>query len=56
MKSWVMRALATSALGALAVLLLAAATAPAPKASGLQPDKVVIISTTDVKGKTSPCG
>ncbi len=40
---------------ALAVLLLAGA---ATKASGpiQQPDKLVILSTTDVKGKTSPCG
>ncbi len=22
----------------------------------LQPDKLIILSTTDVKGKTSPCG
>lgn len=44
-----------SALAMLAVLLLAGA---ASKAAGpvLQPDKLIILSTTDVKGKTSPCG
>jgi hypothetical protein len=31
--------------------LAAAANAPV-----LQPDKLVILSTTDVKGETSPCG
>jgi hypothetical protein len=44
-----------AALAALSVLLLAAA---ATRAAGpvMQPDKLVILSTTDVKGKTSPCG
>ena len=56
MTSWVMRALASLTLGALAVLLVAAAVAPAGSAANLQPDKVVIVTTTDVKGKTSPCG
>ena len=31
---------------------LTAASAPSVK----QPDKLIILSTTDVKGKTSPCG
>lgn len=47
------RALA-AVLAVLAVVLTAGATAKTP--SVLQPDKLVILSTTDVKGKTSPCG
>ena len=30
--------------------------ASAPKQALLEPDKLLILSTTDVKGKTSPCG
>ena len=30
--------------------------ATAPKTPQLEPDKLVILSTVDVKGKTSPCG
>jgi hypothetical protein len=56
MTSWVMRTLASVALGVLAVLLLAAASAPARNPAKAQTDKVVIVTTTDVKGKTSPCG
>ena len=42
---------------ALAVLaLLAIAGANALSDANKQPDKLVILSTTDVKGKTSPCG
>ena len=52
MKSLAVRLFA-AVLALLAVMLLAAA---AKKASVLQPDKLVILSTTDVKGKTSPCG
>ena len=36
------------------VALLAGAATRAAKV--LEPDKLVILSTTDVKGKTSPCG
>ena len=36
-------------------LVLAGASAPKSTAT-LQPDKLIILSTTDVKGKTSPCG
>jgi hypothetical protein len=43
-----------TALGLLA--LLAAVGATALSDSTRQPDKLVILSTTDVKGKTSPCG
>ncbi len=40
------------ALAALAVM----AGAASKSAAVLQPDKLIILSTTDVKGKTSPCG
>jgi 2',3'-cyclic-nucleotide 2'-phosphodiesterase (5'-nucleotidase family) len=43
----------------LAALLPAASLAPAAPAAAdgpLQPDKLVILSTTDAKGKTGPCG
>ena len=36
--------------------MLAVAGATALSDSTRQPDKLVILSTTDVKGKTSPCG
>lgn len=51
------RALATAAFAA--NLLLAAATAHAqgaPAASAAPADRLVILSTSDVKGKTMPCG
>ena len=54
MKNLVPRSLAAAVLAALVCLLLAGARAPEP--STLQPDKLVILSTTDVKGKTDPCG
>lgn len=54
MKTLVSRILATAVLAAIAWLLLAGASPP--KTSTLQPDKLIILSTTDVKGKTSPCG
>ena len=41
-------------LALLAMLALAGGAALAD--SIRQPDKLVILSTTDVKGKTSPCG
>jgi len=54
MKSVASRILASLVLATLASLLLAGAGAP--KASIKEPNKLVILSTTDVKGKTSPCG
>ena len=54
MKSLAIRALASAVLLALVWVMLAAATAP--QGPPLEPDKLVILSTTDVKGKTSPCG
>jgi len=55
MKSWATRLSAGLALAMVLWIALAGATAPA-KAPKLQPNKLVILSTTDVKGKTSPCG
>jgi len=48
------RLLPSAALALVAMLLLVAASTPTslPK----QSDKLIILSTTDVKGKTSPCG
>ena len=54
MKSSFARVLACAVLVLAAWLALAGATsAPGPVK---QPDKLVILSTVDVKGKTSPCG
>lgn len=52
MKSLSSRILASLFLAVLAWLTLAGATTPAIKNA----DKLVILSTADVKGKTSPCG
>ena len=54
MKSLANRVLAAVVLATIAWVLLAAA--PAPQGNSLEPDKLIILSTTDVKGKTSPCG
>jgi len=54
MKTLAARILASTVLAILAWLVLAGATAS--KSSGKEPDKLVILSTADVKGKTSPCG
>ena len=54
MKPLVSRILAGVVLALVAWLALAGAAAP--KKPLLQPKKLVIMSTTDVKGKTSPCG
>ena len=52
MKSFAPRLLASALLAVLAWLALAGATkAPAPSA-----DKLVILSTADVKGEVKPCG
>jgi hypothetical protein len=53
MKSLAPRLLASLVLAILAWLVLAGATARGPIKD---PDTLVILSTTDVKGKTSPCG
>jgi hypothetical protein len=54
MKSIVSKTFALAAMLALAIVAMQAATAA--NAPLLQPDKLVILSTVDVKGKTSPCG
>ncbi len=54
MKTVAARILASALLAVVAWLVLAGATAS--KGSGKEPDKLVILSTADVKGKTSPCG
>ena len=53
MKWFASRNLATAVLAVLAVfMLMGASSEKAP----MQPNKLIILSTTDVKGKTSPCG
>ena len=47
------RLLAAMVIAMVSWIVLAGATAKAPV---LQPDKLIILGTTDVKGKTSPCG
>jgi hypothetical protein len=54
MKTTLSRILATALLAAVAWVLLAGARAP--RGNLLEPDKLVILSTNDVKGKTDPCG
>jgi len=54
MKVFVSR-MAIAVLAALAAWMLLVGAAPA-KTTVLAPDKLVIASTTDVKGKTSLCG
>ena len=45
-----------SAAAALAIVLLVATSSSGSRGPILQPNKLVILSTTDVKGKTGPCG
>ena len=52
MKSFVLRLVAAAVVMAIAVALIGAA-APAKM---LEPGKLIILSTTDVKGKNEPCG
>jgi hypothetical protein len=54
MKTLLSRILATALLAAFAWVLLAGASAP--RGSALEPNKLVILSTNDVKGKIDPCG
>ena len=53
MKSPILRLVAAASVLALAAALLGAA---APSGKVLEPSKLVILSTTDVKGKNEPCG
>ncbi|HEY2955066.1 MAG TPA: hypothetical protein VGK89_07445 [Candidatus Eisenbacteria bacterium] len=54
MKSLSIRVLAAAVMALIAWVLLAAATAP--QGTALEPDKLIILSTTDVKGEVAPCG
>ncbi len=54
MKTLLSRIMATALIAAVAWVLLAGASAP--RQNILEPDKLVILSTNDVKGKTDPCG
>jgi len=54
MKDLASRFRAAAVLAILALLALAGANALSDSIQ--QPDKLVILSTTDAKGKTSPCG
>ncbi|MBI1798612.1 MAG: hypothetical protein HYR73_02875 [Candidatus Eisenbacteria bacterium] len=54
MKSLTSRLAIAAVLAVTAWLSLVGTTGP--KAPVLQPDKLIILSTTDVKGKTGPCG
>jgi len=54
MKTLPSRILAAAVLAAVAWVLLAGASAP--RGTPLEPDKLVILSTSDVKGKNDPCG
>lgn len=51
-----LRALASVSLGVLAVLVMLGAAAPTKPAPPSSSGKLVLVSTSDVKGKTSPCG
>lgn len=53
MKSLASRLAASAVIAAIAWLTLAGATAPK---SVMEPNKLVILSTTDVKGEFKPCG
>ena len=52
MKSFIPRLLAAAVVLAIAVALIGAG---APSKT-LEPNKLIILSTTDVKGKNEPCG
>jgi hypothetical protein len=54
MKSLASRLLASAVMAVLLWVMLSGATTASH--STLEPDKVIILSTTDVKGKTGPCG
>jgi hypothetical protein len=56
MKSLAIRALASAMMAALAMLILIGASVPTKTPAPREPGKVIILGTTDVKGKTSPCG
>ena len=45
-----------SAAAVLAIVMLVISGASGTRGPILQPNKLLILSTTDVKGKTGPCG
>ena len=45
-----------SAAALFAILLLVISGASGSRGPALHPDKLLILSTSDVKGKTGPCG
>jgi len=53
MKSFASRLFASALMAVLAWLALAGATAPKRPA---EPDKLIILSTSDVRGEVKPCG
>ena len=53
MKSLTLRLVAAAVAVTIAAALLGAA---APSSKTLEPSKLIILSTTDVKGKNEPCG
>jgi len=54
MRTLLPRFLAAAFLAVVAWVLLAGASAP--RGGAREPDKLVILSTADVKGKSDPCG
>ena len=54
MKSILKRGLSVAVLVIMSALVLMGATASPTTTQ--EPDKLILLSTTDVKGKTSPCG
>lgn len=54
MKLLLTRILAFAALASLCGIVLAGVAAT--RSGVLEPDKLIILSTTDVKGKVAPCG
>ena len=56
MKALATRLFATLMTLATVAVLSATAAKAVNSARVLEPDKLIILSTTDVKGKTSPCG
>jgi hypothetical protein len=56
MKSAAVRLFATLMVLVAITVLSGAAVKATRSAPVLEPDKLIVLSTTDVKGKTSPCG
>ncbi len=55
MKSFAFR-LSALVMALVAIAVLAGAASKGHKGAANTPDTLIILSTTDVKGKTSPCG